>query len=148
MDDYHSEPSEYFLRAFDSHGSGLRRTCDGCGRQHYCSEAGFDFEEGELEELQGRSEKEPDRCIDHYDCSVSAIELGGKDYVIDCPCNGIARYEDFIWENRLMISDYLRRRADSILDAAIHNAEAIWMGEDRVKELEKKEDAEEEREAD
>jgi hypothetical protein len=102
-------PSEEFENAFCHHGT-YRQTCDGCGREHFASQAYYDFEDGELEDLLERS-KVDKRVIDWGECSVGVVHIG-QDLVAGCPCNALRRYEDFIWANRHDIASYLKKRAE------------------------------------
>jgi len=38
--------------------------------------------------------------------------LNSIQFVDDCPCNGITRYETFIWNERATIREYLKNRVD------------------------------------
>ena len=45
--------------------------------------------------------KDPDGVIiDYEDDFVHAKEIDGKTFVAGCPCNGLTRYENWIWNNR------------------------------------------------
>ena len=102
-----SKVSDEFFDALNHDGS-ICRTCQ-CGRTHFASgEGGFD--EGELEKLQASAEKEPDKYIDHSDTSISIAHIDGKEFVYECPCEGLERYETFIWRNREVILNYLTAR--------------------------------------
>jgi hypothetical protein len=110
-------PSEIFERVFMAAG-GVRFTCDGCGREHYASDAGYDFEPGELEDLHDKAAAWPSGYIDHGDESVGVVEFAGQILVVGCPCNRLQRYEAFIWSNREKIAEYLNKRATADLLAA------------------------------
>lgn len=103
-------PSEEFLGALSRSGSVLI-TCEFCGRTHYGD--GTNMEPGELELLRRKMAARPDKYIQHADRDVvSWSKIDGKQFVLDCPCNGARGYEDFIWSNRRMIAGYLTARAE------------------------------------
>jgi hypothetical protein len=57
--------------------------------------------------------KDPDGIVIEYeDDFIRAHDLDGKTFVEDCPCNGLRKYEDWIWGNREVIREYLRFRAE------------------------------------
>jgi len=68
------------------------------------------FEQGELEDLEAKAERKPDRYLEHCDTSVVCVVLNGKDYVYECPCEGLLPYEQLIWNYREEILDYLTAR--------------------------------------
>ena len=125
-------PSDEFEDAF-MHDGGVHRVCEGCGRVHYASSAGYDFEEGEREDLDARRAKDPDRCIDHGDESVGSVYLQGMQFVVGCRCNRLRRYEDFIWDNRRDIASYLKRRSEKQMRAAERDAEIAKQVADSAK---------------
>lgn len=102
-----SKVSDEFFDALH-HDGGLCRDCQ-CGRTHFASwDTGW--ETGELEDLQAKAEREPDKYIEHSNTSVTVAHLGGKEYVYECPCEGLVPYEKFIWNHREEILDYLTGR--------------------------------------
>lgn len=120
-------PSSFFLRAFTAHTSGCRNICEFCGRQFFASRADFDFNEGELEELERREKEEPDRCIDFVSDSVHIGSIGGKTFVYGCPCEQAAlhQYEAFVWSHRRQIIEYLTKiTKERKREADENNAEA------------------------
>jgi len=111
-------PSEDFV-AVVATGGGIVADCELCGRTLFeDDELAGDWEDGELERLRERAEKDPDKCIGFADQSVSTGYIGGKYVVTNCPCNGLRHYEDFIWSHRRLIADYIERRAKRIAEAA------------------------------
>lgn len=108
-----SKVSDEFFDALHHDGS-ICRQCH-CGRTHFASwDSGFD--EGELEKLQASAEKEPDKYIDHISTSISVARIDGKEFVYECPCDGLFRYEQFIWTYREQILDYFIARHKRQLD--------------------------------
>ena len=102
-----SKVSDEFYAALFHDGS-IRRTCH-CGRTHFASWEGS-FDEGELENLLSNAEREPDKYINHPSTSISIAHIDGKEFVYECPCEGLERYETFIWTYREVILDYLTAR--------------------------------------
>jgi len=102
--------SDEFLSALLS-GSGILVDCEFCKRTHFFNDSVQDFEEGELEDLLEKTQKNPDKYIPHSDF-IEYGRLDGKDYVLDCPCNSAAKYEDLFWNSRSIISAYFKARAN------------------------------------
>lgn len=119
------KPSDMFINALSGFGIGSNDIeCGWCGRQHFCPDTDYshyDDDECTLEESRDRyrayceeeRKKNPEGIVLHYDCdSVSAQELNGIHFVIDCPCNGLTRYEKFIWAEKNTIRKYLKDRIE------------------------------------
>jgi len=115
------EPSEEFNRACEEYmtSGGSRRTCE-CGMTFYNPDGGWDWNEGELEELQAKEERGEATSVGY---TVTAMSIDGKEFVIGCPCNGLRQYEDFIWAYRELSALYIRNRAKTQLDEAHRNME-------------------------
>lgn len=101
------DASDIFKQAV-CHSSSISVQCEFCGRNYFDSEQAGCFEEGELEELQLMAKSEPDKYIDgdftHWG------DIDGKQVVVNCCCNALRKYEDFIWSHRHIIIDYLKDR--------------------------------------
>ena len=119
------KPSDMFVNALSGYGVGSDYIeCGWCGREHYCPDTEYNHYDdddcsAEQSMLRYRSfceeehSKNPNGVILHYDCDgISAQELNGIMFVIDCPCNGLSRYETFIWENKNTIRNYLKVRIE------------------------------------
>jgi hypothetical protein len=50
--------------------------------------------------------------IDYENDFVYYSKIEGRLFVDGCPCNGLTRYEDWIWNNRQEIRDYLKKRVE------------------------------------
>lgn len=124
------KPSELFLSSLPGGGSH-HVNCGFCGRDHYCPDSDnlrwnsySEDEKKEEEEVVKeylesalREQKEnPNGVIIHYDSDfVMTKDLNGMAFVVECPCNGLAIYEDFIWAERNQIRDFLKKRVDQEL---------------------------------
>ena len=103
------EASDMFKdSASDRCGSGY--TWCQCNIDHYCPQSQYfdDHEPGSMPEASNT-------VMHHYDCdSVGSLTLDGRTYVDECPGCSLAlkRYEDWIWNNRNHIRDYLKLRVD------------------------------------
>lgn len=73
------EKLENFTEAFDSGVGSCRATCH-CGREFYNPDCSWDFEEGELEELEN------DGNTIALERAVNYVEFEGRTYVSDCTC--------------------------------------------------------------
>jgi hypothetical protein len=110
--------TDYFIDSI-CHSGSLVTDCDFCGRVHFATYGNEEFfDEGELEELYEKQKQNPEKYIEHYDCSnVSWGNLDGKQVVYDCPCDEekLSKYEDFIWKHRFIIAKYLKSRSEAEL---------------------------------
>jgi hypothetical protein len=111
------KPSDMFINAMSGFGVGSSDiTCGWCNRLHLCPDASCyqDEEDGSWKEYCNEEYAEnPEGVILHYDCdSVSAGEMNGIMFVYDCPCNGLSRYETFIWSHKDTIRNYLKSRIE------------------------------------
>ena len=115
------KPSDIFLDALAESGmhGTCRATCQMCGVEHYASNAGYDFEDGEIEALDADA-----NTVDHGQASVSMGYIDGKQVVVGC-CDGVRKYEDFIVANRDVIVRFLKKRAERIKDNAEREAKLI-----------------------
>lgn len=98
-------PSEEFVRAFVGSGHCV---CEcACGRVHFDPTGNYDWEKGELEELERKIKLKPDLYFAHND-SVEAMHIDGHAFVVGCPCNRARPYEVFIWDHKERIAEYLK----------------------------------------
>jgi hypothetical protein len=104
-----SKVSDEFFNALHHDGS-ICRDCS-CGRTHFASYSNEGaFEPGELEGLRRKAEADPTHYIEH-DCStVTVAHLNNKEFVYECPCDGLLPYEQFIWIHRDEILEFLTAR--------------------------------------
>ena len=113
-------PSDIFLDSLERQmGVGCdEMECGYCGRMHYCPDNDFvdrDYEDqGDyLAHCLEEKRKDPEGVVIHYNTDgVSGRQLNGVNFVLECPCNGLYRYEQFIWQDRALIRDYLKARID------------------------------------
>jgi len=102
--------SEVFWDAIINAGS-LVITCEFCGRTYFGSYSEGWYDEGELEDLRASAKKEPDKYIELYDTdSISWGYIDGRQAVYSCACNNVVKYENWIWQHRHLISQYLNKR--------------------------------------
>ena len=118
------KPSDMFTDALRGGGSHYM-VCGNCGRTHYCPESdNFYHNDGDredeedaykyyLQEALEEQKKDPDGVVIHYGVDfVMTKDLNSIAFVLECPCNGLAKYENFIWENKDSIRRYLRVRIE------------------------------------
>lgn len=115
------KPSEMFINSLDGGGSHFM-TCGYCGRDHYCPDSdhiyrGDEEDAGDyedyLQEALKAQKADPDSVVIHYGVDfVSAKDLNGTAFVLECPCNGLAKYEAFIWDSKDSIRKYLKVRIE------------------------------------
>lgn len=104
--------SEMFIDAHEYGYGGAFAECR-CGISHYATR----FYEDEIEdedELRDRLPPESEHVKHHDADAVLHFELDGRHYVSECEgCRKtLARYEQFIWDNRQHIRNYLKIRID------------------------------------
>jgi hypothetical protein len=112
-----TKPSDMFVNALSGFGIGSSDlTCGWCNRLHLCPDASCyqDEEDGSWKEYcYEEYTKNPDGVVLHPDYdAVSGQEINSIMFVLDCPCNGLHRYENFIWEHRDTIRNYLKVRIE------------------------------------
>lgn len=113
-------PSEMFIDSMSEGGYGSSELrCDWCGRRHLCPDARYydthceDEGDSHSKYCLAEHKEDPDGVVLNYDCdSVMGRDLAGMIFVIGCPCNGLNRYEAFIWGNKDTIRKYLKKRID------------------------------------
>ena len=128
-------PSDDFQDAVTGGGS-IVADCGLCGRTVFEDDrhAG-DWEEGELEGLRDKTEKEPDKYVGFGARSVGTGYINNIQVVTNCPCNGLRPYENFIWNHRRIISDYIAKRTKRIAEAAYDDeAQAEFLQENVARE--------------
>lgn len=103
---------ERFAAAFDSHRGSCRGVCN-CGKEFYNSSGGWDFEKGELAELESNEATD-------LDWSVSFIEFEGKEFVRDCDCwhDRAERIMAFLNGHHNEIAEYLNNEIKEMKAAA------------------------------
>jgi hypothetical protein len=129
-----TKPSEMFMNALSGYGTGSDHiTCGWCCREHYCPDTDYNhYDDDECSAGESRyryrqfceeeQKKNPNGVVLHDDCDgISATEMNGVMFVLSCPCNGLQRYEHFIWQHRQTIRNYLKCRIEQ---------EAIWAEEE------------------
>lgn len=101
--------------------------CEWCGRRHFCPEVSWGWTDEDAEDVknfkeyaESEYERNPEGTVLHYDSdAVSGVLVNGINFVLCCPCNGLRKYEVFIWEHRNMIRKYLKDRIDQETDFAL-----------------------------
>ena len=103
--------SEEFEEAF-TYSGGCRLMCE-CGTIYFdnYNDHSWTWEEGEKESLL-EDAKDPANKVVAVDYAPSEISIDGRQYVADCPCAKLARYEQFIWNHRMQIAEYLKKRSE------------------------------------
>lgn|SRR3990167_3504300 len=82
------------------------------GITYFCNDESEPWwEDGELEELQEKSNTGPEKCVPVHDGTVSSCWLFGEEWVWECPkCQErLLQYQNFIWNNRRAISEFLNK---------------------------------------
>ncbi len=109
-----------FLRSLSGGGIGSPELeCGWCGRVHLCVNSN-NYDQDDEEDggswrayCEQEAKDHPDTVILDYEYDSSfASEVNGIMFVHGCPCNGLHRYEVFIWESRNTIRNYLKVRIE------------------------------------
>lgn len=101
-----------FLSVLDG-GGGVSIDCSFCERTHYAVDSN-DFEEGEYDRYEELRAKNPEGYIPVHGSSVHYRILDGMCYPDECPCNGITKYERFMWNHRQIWANYLMMKKLSL----------------------------------
>lgn len=122
-------PSDMFIDAVASEGGhgSYDMECGWCGRMHYCPEVKWGWSDEDREDAKNFKEyaencykENPEGVVLHYDSdAVSGVLVNDINFVLCCPCNGLRRYETFIWHHRGLIRNYLKTRIDHETDLAL-----------------------------
>lgn len=110
------KPSKMFVKSLK--GGGASSIYCSCGRMHYAPSNLYDSDDeddytGMLNSALEDQKKDPDGVVINYeDDFIFAKDIDGRTFVVDCPCNGLRKYEDFIWSNRDAIREYLKVRIE------------------------------------
>ena len=105
------EPSSDFVDAFSAGVGTVSATCGLCGRTLFGSGLEHHGDDGEWEEALEGLRSDPARWVRVADDDmVSLVSVGGMQAVIGCPCNGLRKYENFIWGEREKIAAYYKAR--------------------------------------
>lgn len=119
------KPSDMFVNSLSGFGIGSDNLeCGWCSRTHLCPDTDYShYDEDNCSDEESRKRyreyceeehrKNPNGIVLHYDCdSISACEMNNILFVIGCPCNGLSRFESFIWEHKDTIRNYLKVRIE------------------------------------
>ena len=74
------------------------------------------------------------KVADEWYIAMDRVETGsidGKEFIVNCPCNGLRPYEDGIWKHRHIIAKYVAARTKKIAEEAYSDeaeAEALQEG--------------------
>ena len=101
--------SQDFKNAVITGGCYCQVGCE-CGITHFMvGDDKGDYSEGELDNLLKMQETNPSKYLSTgYTIDFGYIE--GKCFVIDCPCNSLLRYEQWIAHHDRIITKFLNNR--------------------------------------
>lgn len=109
-----------------SSGSPYQR-CGFCGITHVANLEALDEEEEK--ELRAEIKKNPEKfnVDEHYDF-VSWAWFNGVECVRGCECNTLDKYEEFIWDHRTQIMNYIQARLLKARDEVKEQLDMLGMG--------------------
>lgn len=114
--------SEAFIGILEG-GGATTVTCSFCDREHIAIDSsnvidGFVTSLCEsVADIEASAKADPDSYVIVRDVDfIHYSMINGMAYPDDCPCNGLAPYEKFIWENRERWFSYYAIRKLQILD--------------------------------
>lgn len=146
----HEVPSDMFIDSIGFGTGSADMECGWCGRMHLCPGTDYDpphYDDSPSIESDRESfaqycieeqKKNPDGVVLHFDCDgISGKQLNGINFVVGCPCNGLSRFEKFIWNERGTIREYLRKRINQEFEwAEQEKTRNVLAGfEDRTKDF-------------
>lgn len=115
------EKRESFMNAFDMHTGGCSGRCE-CGRLFFddSEDGGWDWNDGEREELQAKAKAGEATALDY---GVGYVQFEGRQYAWDCDCwhQRAAVLIGFIDGHAREIAEYLnaeKKRLQAIADRA------------------------------
>jgi len=108
-------PSGEFLDSLDLFGQ-TTMDCDFCGRRYVALRDSTDEEIADWERV---AKKDKSVVLDYAVEGFEGTVLDDRTFVVGCPCNSAVRYENFIWEHRKLITDYIVLRTAVRLDDAV-----------------------------
>lgn len=118
------QTSEMFYDAQERGYGGAYVECR-CGIQHYA----VNFHQYYEEDIPEETDEGDYKVKHHHDCdSVGYFEFVGQSFVYGCDgCSAyLRRYEDFIWQERDTIRNYLKIRIDQ---------EKRWADQENLKNI-------------
>ena len=110
------KPSDDFVEIV-SNGYSIVADCGLCGRVCFENSEFADWNLGEFDDLMSKRENDPERYV-----ALDRIKTGiidGKMAVANCPCNGLRRFENFIWSHRKLIGSYVQKRTERMAELAL-----------------------------
>lgn len=109
--DSDTKPSDMFIEAMSEFGIASNKIeCGWCGRIHLCPDSDYADEDYKTY-CNEEYIKNPNKVILHYNTDgILGRYMNNILFVLYCPCNGLYRYEHFIWEHRNTIQNYLKVR--------------------------------------
>ena len=105
-------PTEIFEDLITDGGTPVA-VCEFCDKTWFDALGEF-MDEDELDRLVAKQKKAPEKYKSLYG-TVSIGHLWGRQYVIGCRCEQIARFEGEIWRHRNFLARYLSGRREAIL---------------------------------
>lgn len=115
--------SDHFDKALQGWGGTPIATCQ-CGRVH-CATESRDITPEEREVFEKNRRQLPDRYIAGEGDGIGIVTFNGVGHVWNCPCESLARAEEWIWAHRETITRYLRARLDAEAKTAAAQAERL-----------------------
>lgn len=110
-------PSEHMMEAFGSGVGSPELECV-CGRAHCAPDSEF-IETTEAEQMRARHVKNPKHVILHEGVDgISGRLVNGCVAVDGCECNYLGKVEALLWNHRLNVLDYYRRRREADIERA------------------------------
>lgn len=91
-------------------GGSHNIVCGHCGREHFCPNSSM-IDGPEYNDYLEYAKSLGKRAVIHYeDDFVAAKNIGDIVIVVDCLCNGLEHYANTIWQGRVAIKEYIKKR--------------------------------------
>lgn len=120
--------SEMFYAAQERAYGGIYVEC-GCGIEHFAVDSRYAYEYDEDALIPEECDTDTRKIKHHRDCdSVGHFEFVGQQFVYGCEscAKRLRKYENFIWEERDTIRNYLKIRIDQ---------EKKWADQEHLKNI-------------
>ena len=101
-------PSHAFMSVLMG-GGGPFQECTMCGRTHFALNSPY-MEQSELDDFIRLAAEKPDAYIGVDSECIHYSTIQGHAVPDDCPCNGLYKYEKFMWDYKDLWVSYLMAR--------------------------------------
>lgn len=99
--------------------------CDFCGRIHFAVGVNSCIDDELRKNYLEAARINPERYFESQDDSIAFGMWDCRQAVWGCPCEKLKRYEDFFWDNRRVILEYIKARNEQLQKDAAEVSELL-----------------------